>query len=126
MRIASERGGLPPGQAVMTSGGRLGCRHVIHTVGPIWRGGSFRESDLLSSCYRQSLALAASHHLTSVAFPSISTGAYSYPVAEAARVALTTVREVLLAGLGVELVRFVLFTKVDLGVYEAALSALPD
>jgi O-acetyl-ADP-ribose deacetylase (regulator of RNase III) len=126
-RIRGERGQalLPAGQAVITGAGRLRCRYVIHTVGPVWRGGLADEPETLARCYRASLELSAELGLRSVAFPSISTGAYGYPVALAAAVALAAVREVLLSGTCVELVRFVLWSEGDLAAYGAALDALP-
>ncbi len=87
----AKQGRLPTGKAVITTGGNLPTRHVIHTVGPIWHGGNKGEAALLESAYRESLKLAAEHKLTSISFPSISAGAYSYPVAEAARVAIKVV-----------------------------------
>ena len=90
-QIVAKQGRLPTGKAVITTGGNLPARHVIHTVGPIWHGGNKGEAALLESAYRESLKLAAEHELTSISFPSISTGAYSYPVAEAARVAIKAV-----------------------------------
>ena len=123
-RIRQESGPLPPGQSVVTGAGMLPCRYVIHTVGPIWRGGRSREPEILASCYRTSLALAVERGLTSVAFPSISTGAYGYPVAEAAAVATTAVRHALLADVGsLALVRFVLFSEGDLAAYRHALAS---
>jgi O-acetyl-ADP-ribose deacetylase (regulator of RNase III) len=124
--IRESKGSLPAGEAVMTSGGRLAARHVIHAVGPVWRGGGHGEAETLARCYRNSLELAAARGLSSVAFPAISTGVYSYPVAQAAAIALGTMREVLLAGSPVSLVRCVLFSEQDLGTYRAALRALPD
>ncbi len=112
--------GLPAGQAVITGAGRLPCRHVIHTVGPIWRGGGHAEAETLGSCYRASLELAAERGLTSVAFPSISTGAYGYPVAQAAHVAVREVRATLARLPSLRLVRFVLWSASDLATYEAA------
>jgi O-acetyl-ADP-ribose deacetylase (regulator of RNase III) len=94
-QIISRIGRLPAGKAVITTGGNLKAKYVIHTVGPVWHGGSRGESELLASAYGESLKLAAEHQLKTVAFPSISTGAYGYPVAEAARVALTTVMDFL-------------------------------
>jgi O-acetyl-ADP-ribose deacetylase (regulator of RNase III) len=79
-RIVARQGRLPEGQAVITAGGRLKARYVIHTVGPVWRGGDRGEADILASAYRESLRTAAEHGLTSVSFPSISTGVYGYPV----------------------------------------------
>jgi len=116
-RIRTAQGPLTPGEAVMTGAGRLPCRHVIHTVGPVWSGGHNGEPLTLARCYRNSLALAAAHGLRSIAFPSISTGAYGYPVADAAAVALGAVHEVIEEGSPLELVRFVLFSDSDLAVY---------
>jgi O-acetyl-ADP-ribose deacetylase (regulator of RNase III) len=124
--IRERQGSLPAGEAVITSGGRLAARHVIHTVGPVWRGGSHAEAETLARCYRSSLELAAARGLSSVAFPAISTGVYGYPVDEAAAVALRTLREVLSAGSPVTLVRCVLFSEPDLQTYRRALRALPD
>lgn len=90
-QIVARQGRLPTGQAVITSGGNLRARYVIHTVGPIWHGGNEGEAALLESAYRESLKLAAERKLASVSFPSISTGAYGYPLAEAASIALKTV-----------------------------------
>lgn len=84
-------GGCAPGDAKITKGYRLAARHVIHTVGPVWRGGHRGEAQLLSSCYRSSLKLAHQHGLVSIAFPAISTGIYGYPKAEAAEIAVTAV-----------------------------------
>jgi O-acetyl-ADP-ribose deacetylase len=85
-------GGCPTGQAKITRGYRLKARHVIHTVGPVWRGGTHRESELLASCYRNSLALAGQHGLKSIAFPAISTGVYGYPKRAATEIAVREVR----------------------------------
>jgi O-acetyl-ADP-ribose deacetylase (regulator of RNase III) len=90
-QIVAKQGRLPTGKAVITTGGNLPAKHVIHTVGPIWHGGNKGEAALLKSAYRESLKLAAEHKLASISFPSISTGAYGYPVAEAARVAIKAV-----------------------------------
>jgi O-acetyl-ADP-ribose deacetylase len=120
-RIRDTRGPLPPGEAVITGAGRLACRHVIHTVGPIWEGGQRDEPETLARCYRSSLALAAAEGLRSVAFPSISTGAYGYPVEEAAKVATAAVRDTLLAGSPLVLVKWVLFSDGDLEAYRQAL-----
>lgn len=84
-------GGCPTGEARVTAAHRLPVKRIIHTVGPVWRGGGAGEADLLASCYRASLDLAASHDCASVAFPAISTGVYGYPVAEAAEVAIAAV-----------------------------------
>jgi O-acetyl-ADP-ribose deacetylase (regulator of RNase III) len=122
--IVTKQGRLPTGQAVITSGGNLPAKYVIHTVGPIWHGGSSDEDQLLASAYRESLRLAEKHNLKSVAFPSISTGAYGYPVAEAARVALRTV----IAFLKNEAVsiRSVVFVLFDAGTFETYSRAFPE
>ena len=124
--IRERQGSVPPGEAVITSGGRLPARHVIHTVGPVWRGGGHDEAEILTRCYRNSVALAAQRGLSSMAFPSISTGVYGYPVEEAAAVALSALRDTLLAGCPVTLVRCVLFSAEDFEIYRQALLALPD
>lgn len=118
-------GGCPTGAARITGGGRLAARFVIHAVGPVYRDGRRGEAGLLASAYRSSLELADEHGLASVAFPSISTGAYRFPIADAARIALGTVSAFLEEGpTAVRLVRFVLFSKADLDVYAAALAGL--
>ncbi|MBS7645187.1 MAG: O-acetyl-ADP-ribose deacetylase [Candidatus Bathyarchaeia archaeon] len=108
--------GLPTGEAVITTGGQLKARHVIHTVGPIWRGGGAGEAELLAKAYRSSLRLAVENGLHSVAFPSISTGAYGYPVEEASRIALEAIKEFLEREDKLKEVRLVLYTR---EVYEA-------
>lgn len=125
-RIRRERypDGMPTGEAVMTTGGMLPARFVIHTVGPIWRGGNNREAELLTHAYRRSLECAAEKGVRTVAFPSISTGAYGYPKRDAAHVALSAVIDFLRANPAFNEVRFVLFTDDDLRVYAAALAAL--
>jgi O-acetyl-ADP-ribose deacetylase (regulator of RNase III) len=123
--IRAARGPLPPGQAVITTAGDLPARRVIHTVGPIWQGGSSGEAETLASCYRESLALADSEGLASVAFPSISTGVYGYPIAAAARVALETIAAVLPSARAVHLVRCVTFSASDLEAYRRALDVRP-
>ena len=90
-KIIARIGRLPAGKAVITTGGNLKAKYVIHTVGPVWHGGNRGESELLASAYRESLKLATERKLSSVAFPSISTGAYGYPVHDATGVALSTV-----------------------------------
>ncbi|MFC2040506.1 O-acetyl-ADP-ribose deacetylase [Chloroflexota bacterium] len=89
--ILARQGRLAPGKAVITTGGNLSARYVIHTVGPIWHGGGAGEPDILASAYRESMALASTHNLVSLAFPSIGTGAYRYPLSEAARIAIDVV-----------------------------------
>ncbi|MFC1901592.1 O-acetyl-ADP-ribose deacetylase [Chloroflexota bacterium] len=120
-QIVSRQGRLPTGQAVITTAGNMKAGYVIHTVGPIWRGGGQEEAELLASAYRESLKLAANNNLNSVAFPSISTGAYGYPIDEAARVALKTVISFLSENTSVKEVIFVLFNARILATYAAAL-----
>lgn len=123
-RIRAECGRLPAGRAVITTGGNLPARRVIHTVGPIWSGGGKGEARTLASCYRESLDLAAANGLRSIAFPSISTGAYGYPVADAARVALEAVRDWVAAHAGsLNRVSWVLF---DAGTFDTYRRALGD
>ncbi|MCW4024834.1 MAG: O-acetyl-ADP-ribose deacetylase [Candidatus Bathyarchaeota archaeon] len=116
--------GLPTGQAVITSGGNLKAKFVIHTVGPIWRGGLQDESKLLRLAYRNCLKLAVQKGLKTVAFPSISTGAYGYPTEEAAQVALKAVVDFLKSDDDLERVTFVLFSKVDFDIYANTLKGL--
>jgi len=116
-------GGCPTGEARITRGYRLPARFVIHTVGPVWNGGTRGEPELLRGCYVNSLKLAAEHGVRSIAFPSISTGAYRYPIEQAARIAVTTVRQALDRPTCVELVRFVCFSAADLEVYRVLLTA---
>jgi O-acetyl-ADP-ribose deacetylase (regulator of RNase III) len=116
--------GLPSGKAVITSGGHLRARYVIHTVGPIWHGGDRGEPKILADCYRNSLDLLQEKRLISIAFPAISTGAYGYPITEASRVALRTVKEFVEKENWPRLVTFVLFFRPDLEVYERAAEEL--
>lgn len=113
--------GCATGEAVITGAGHLAARFVIHTVGPIWRGGQQGEEQQLASAYRHSLQAAVQHHCQSVAFPSLSTGAYGYPVAQAARTALQTVVTFLAEQRQPALVRFVLFDTATYDSYAAAL-----
>ena len=106
------------GKVVITSGSNLKARHVIHTVGSIWQGGSSGEAELLEDAYRNSLRLAVKKGLKTIAFPSISTGAYGYPIEEASSIALKTVREFLESEDKLDKVMFVLFTLHDLEVYK--------
>jgi O-acetyl-ADP-ribose deacetylase len=117
IRLTEWPDGLPTGKAVMTGGGNLKAKHVIHTVGPVWMGGFHVEAELLKQAYRNTLKLAVSRGLRTIAFPSISTGAYGYPVEEASRVALGTVKAFLLNEDKLEKVIFVLFTEKAYGVY---------
>ncbi|NPV52980.1 MAG: O-acetyl-ADP-ribose deacetylase [Firmicutes bacterium] len=119
-KIRREKGPCPPGKAVITTGGRLKARYVIHTVGPIWQGGNYGEDQVLANAYQSSLKLAKEHGIRTISFPSISTGAYRFPIERAAKIALSTVKEFLAAEDGFDEVRFVLFSNADLRVYEEA------
>ena len=115
----------PPGEAVITSGGNLKARFVIHTVGPVWRGGGEGEEEILRRAYRNSLELASSKKIQSIAFPSISTGAYGYPAEKAAAAALDEVTLFLYAHPeGPKLVKFILYDSETFSIYEEALTAL--
>ena len=121
IRIAEKRrpnSPCPAGDAVMTGAGKLPAKKVIHTVGPIWRGGNHNEPELLASCYRKSLLLAQEAGLESVAFPNISTGVYGYPRDKAAEVAIAAVRETLPDTPGIQRVVFVCFDNVNYALYQ--------
>ena len=109
--------GLPTGEAVLTTGGNLPAKYVIHTVGPIYGRDPERESELLAACYRNSLELARRHAMSSIAFPSISTGAFSYPKAEAAKVSYAAIKQFLSADQQIEQVRLVFFQPGDARVF---------
>src|SRR5579871_6709582 len=132
LEACRKLGGCAPGDAKITPGYRLQARYVIHTVGPVWTGGQRGEAQLLASCYRKSLALAARHALHSLAFPSISTGAYRFPIELAASVAVTTVRQMLTGAHTVEdtaavrdlsslEVIFCCYSRADLAIYQQLL-----
>lgn len=118
-------GGCDTGDAKITRGYLLKARHVIHTVGPIYRGGVSGEPRLLASCYRRCLELAHEHGLKSVAFPSISTGAYGYPIEDACQIAVTTALEQLKKFPDIDRVVYCLFSKRDLEVYTKQLKVIP-
>lgn len=124
-KIRAQRGTLPPGQAVHTSGAKLNVKYVIHTVGPVWYGGESNEPERLASCYRESLRLATELECASISFPSISTGAFGYPVHEAAEVAVGTVAKYLQERGPLSLVRFVLFDSRSHNAYKQAADRLP-
>ena len=113
-------GGARAGEAKITRGHRLPARHVIHTVGPVWHGGSQGEDETLASCYRASLQLAADHDLRTVAFPAISTGAYGFPIDRATRIALAEASRGLEQHRGLERLVFCCFSSADLAVYDTA------
>ncbi len=125
--IAAEgrrHGGCPTGEARITTGGNLKARYVIHTVGPVYRDGGQGEPELLASCYRESLKLASANGIRSLAFPSISTGVYGYPIEDAARIALKTMTDYLAHHPEIERVRMVLFGRAAYEVYAQALQEL--
>jgi O-acetyl-ADP-ribose deacetylase (regulator of RNase III) len=121
---ARKIGHCPTGQAVITTGGNLKARYVIHTVGPIYRDGRHGEPELLASAYRECLRIASARGIKSLAFPSLSTGVYGYPVPDAARVALKTVKDYLTEHPEIDLVRFVLFGHPTFATFTEALQEL--
>jgi O-acetyl-ADP-ribose deacetylase (regulator of RNase III) len=122
--IVRKIGTLLAGKAVITTGGRLSAKHVIHTVGPVYRGGELGVAEALASCHRESVRLADEHALRSVAFPAISTGAYGYPVTEAAPIAISSTLEALASAKHVTLCRFVLFDVSTVRAYQRAAEKL--
>ncbi|MCX7046912.1 MAG: O-acetyl-ADP-ribose deacetylase [Candidatus Sumerlaeota bacterium] len=118
-----DLGGCPTGEAKITKGYRLPARYVIHTVGPIWHGGQRGEDEALAGCYRNSLALAIKHGIKTIAFPSISTGAYGFPSARARAIAIKTVQEFLAQDATIEKVFFCCFGPADYRAYGDALGA---
>ncbi len=117
-------GGCETGEAVITGGGNLKAQYVIHTVGPVYRDGLHREPELLENAYRNSLNLASSKRIKSIAFPSISTGAYRYPLEDASEIALKTSINYLKAHSDIEMIRFILFGQSALKVYSDTLNQL--
>jgi len=124
LEACKKLGGCPTGQARITTGGRLNARWVIHTVGPVYRDGKHREPELLADAHRNSLQIASERGIKSLAFPSISTGAYGYPMAEAARIGLRSVIEYLQSHPEIQLVRFVLYGQAALQTYTEVLDTL--
>jgi O-acetyl-ADP-ribose deacetylase (regulator of RNase III) len=125
-RIVGQIGSLPAGQAVITTGGRLTAKHVIHTVGPVYRDGESGEAEKLASCHRESIRLADQHAIQSLSFPAISTGAFGYPASEAASIAISSTIEALAATSHVSRVRFVLFDVATLRMYTHAAEQLQN
>jgi O-acetyl-ADP-ribose deacetylase (regulator of RNase III) len=123
-QIVSKIGTLPAGKAVITTGGQLAAKHVIHTVGPIYRGREGGEAEMLASCHRESVRLADEHGLVSLAFPAISTGAYGYPVTDAAPIAISATIEALASAKHVTKCRFVLFDISTVRAYQRAAEKL--
>lgn len=123
-QIVSRIGSLPAGKVVITNGGLLPAKCVIHTVGPVYRGGECEEAQQLASCHRESIRLADQHDLQSLSFPAISTGAFGYPVSEAAPIAISSTVEALASANHVKKVRFVLFDVATLRAYEKAAESL--
>ena len=120
----TKLGGCPTGEAKLTKGYRLPARHVIHTVGPIWRGGSNGEPEKLANCYRNSMKIAADNGFATIAFPAISTGVYGYPLQEAAQIAINQVIECLNEMPSIKKVIFVLFGRKNFDIYTDILSNL--
>jgi O-acetyl-ADP-ribose deacetylase len=116
-RIRNEKGECPTGEAVITGGGKLKSRHVIHAVGPVWRGGKARESELLRRAYTNSLKLAVANNVLTVSFPSISTGVYGFPIEQASRIAFTAVSDFIRDHDSLKEVRFIVFSAKDYDVY---------
>jgi O-acetyl-ADP-ribose deacetylase len=122
--VVSKIGRLAAGNAVITTGGNLAAKRVIHTVGPIFRDGNHRENEVLASCHYESIRVADEHRLNSIAFPAISTGAYGYPVNEAAPIAISSTAEALAQAKHVTLCRFVLFDIATVCAFERAAEKL--
>jgi len=126
IRLRIYPDGLPTGNAVITTGGKLIAKKVIHTVGPVWSGGDSKEPKLLGEAYKNSLEIALENGIKTISFPSISTGAYGYPVEKASRVALRSVIEFLKENSGIKEVRFILHSDHDMKTYEEALTEILD
>jgi O-acetyl-ADP-ribose deacetylase len=120
-KIIARQGSCPTGEAVITIGGLLPVKFVIHTVGPVWNGGNKNEAIKLANCYRNSLQLAVDNHLASIAFPNISTGIYSYPKNQAADIAIKTVKAFLEKNSSVSKVYFVCFDQENFDIYQSLL-----
>ena len=121
LEACRDLGGCRPGQAKLTPGFALPAKHVIHTVGPVWRGGSGGEAELLRSCYRECISIAESNNVASIAFPAISTGVFNYPKQEATEIAVATVSDSVLGTQVIGEVLFCCFSAADLARYRAVL-----
>jgi O-acetyl-ADP-ribose deacetylase len=122
-QVVARQGGCKTGDAVITTAGNLNCKYVIHTVGPVWRGGNNGEKEKLASCYTHSLQLAVENEIRSIAFPNISTGIYGFPKEEAATIAIQTVQAFLQTQPAIEKVIFVCFDAENLKLYRSAIKA---
>jgi O-acetyl-ADP-ribose deacetylase (regulator of RNase III) len=122
-QIVARQGGCKTGEAVITPAGRLPCRYVIHTVGPVWRGGNNNEEEHLALCYKNSLKLAVSNEIRTIAFPNISTGVYGFPRQQAAIIAIETVQTYLIAKPGIEKLTFVCFDTENLALYTSIIKS---
>jgi O-acetyl-ADP-ribose deacetylase (regulator of RNase III) len=120
-KLVAKQGGCPTGEAVITTGGNLHAKFVIHTVGPVWNGGTRGESGKLADCYKNSLRLASENNLKTIAFPNISTGVYGYPKKEAAEIAVKTVNEFLQTHSSIVKVYFVCFDEENFLLYQSLL-----
>lgn len=123
VKIRNKQGGCKTGEAVITTAGKLPAQYVIHTVGPVWNKGNGQERELLGNCYRNSLRLAETHNIKSIAFPNISTGIYRFPKAEAAKIAIESVQEFLKTSTAIDSVLFVCFDAENYQLYEQELNA---
>lgn len=121
IKIRNRQGGCKVGEAVITTGGKLPARYVIHTVGPVWNGGQSRERELLAGCYRNSLSLAVEHQVKTIAFPNISTGVYHFPRHEAALVAIAEVKKFIAANNSITEIMFVCFDDENYELYKQLL-----
>jgi O-acetyl-ADP-ribose deacetylase (regulator of RNase III) len=121
MEIINRQGSCPAGEAVITSGGKLPAKYVIHTVGPVWNGGKRDEETLLANCYRNSLNIAADKYVESIAFPNISTGVYHFPKSKAAQIAVNTVDEFLQKNTDIQEVIFVCYDQENFALYQKLL-----
>ncbi len=119
MAIRNKQGGCKTGEAVITTGGNLASKYVIHTVGPVWNGGNSNETQLLASAYKNSLLLAAKNNIKSIAFPNISTGIYHFPKQKAAMIAFNTVKEFMFDNTVIEDIYFVCFDEENYSIYQS-------